>query len=280
MAGHKHNGKQAKAFELYKQGFSRREIANKLGIAIVTAGNHIQRAKKKDKEKSAKELSGPVLVIGDCHAPTMHADYLPFLKQMYEKHKCGRVVHIGDLVDWNSISFHDSEAFMPNPVDEFKQAKEQVKTLHSAFPVADLLIGNHDSLPSRQASKLGLPEEVLRDFGSLWGLDGWTVHSRYADLEIDGVIYRHGDKGKGGLMAAYKNCIAEFKSVVQGHLHAQAGVVYHANGGNCVFGMQVGCGVDHSHPAMNYGRVYAAKPILGCGIVYSSRLAFFEPMFL
>ena len=51
MAGHKHNGKQAKAFELYKQGFSRREIANKLGIAIVTAGNHIQRAKKKDKNE-------------------------------------------------------------------------------------------------------------------------------------------------------------------------------------------------------------------------------------
>ena len=26
--------------------------------------------------------------------------------------------------------------------------------------------------------------------------------------------------------------------------------------------------------------VYAAKPILGCGVVYSSKLAFFEPMFL
>ena len=81
-------------------------------------------------------------------------------------------------------------------------------------------------------------------------------------------------------MAAYKNAIAEFKSTVQGHLHAQGGVVYHANGSDCVFGMQVGCGVDHSHPAMNYGRVYAAKPILGCGVVYSSKLAHFEPMFL
>ena len=222
----------------------------------------------------------PVLVIGDTHAPTMHRNYIKFLKKIHQKHDCGRVVHIGDLVDWNSISFHDSEAFLPNPVDEFAQAKKQVKALHKAFPRADLLIGNHDSLPSRQASKLGLPEGVLRDFDRLWELDGWTIHPRYADLEINDVIYRHGDKGVGGLMAAYKNCKAEFKSVVQGHLHAQAGVVYHANGSDCVFGMQVGCGVDHRHPAMNYGRVYAAKPVLGCGVVYSSKLAHFEPMFL
>jgi hypothetical protein len=44
--------------------------------------------------------------------------------------------------------------------------------------------------------------------------------------------------------------------------------------------MQVGCGVEHDHPSMNYGRVYAAKPIVGCGVVYSSKVAFFEPMFL
>jgi hypothetical protein len=31
---------------------------------------------------------------------------------------------------------------------------------------------------------------------------------------------------------------------------------------------------------MNYGRIYAQKPIVGCGVVYSSKVAFFEPMFL
>ena len=220
----------------------------------------------------------PVLVIGDTHAPCLLDGYIPFLKKIQKKHNCGRVVHIGDLVDWNSISFHDKEVFMPNPVDEFKQAQKQVRALHKAFPKVDLLIGNHDSLPSRQASKLGLPEEVLCDFKQLWGLDGWTIHPRYTDLIIDEVVYRHGDKCKGGVMAAYKNAIAEFKSVVQGHLHAQAGVVYHANQESCVFGMQVGCGVDHSHPAMRYGRVYAAKPIVTCGVVYSERYAIVEPM--
>jgi hypothetical protein len=97
---------------------------------------------------------------------------------------------------------------------------------------------------------------------------------------IDNVIYRHGDKEKGGQMSALKNAQAQFKSLVMGHLHAQAGINYHANQDGVVFGMNVGCGVDHSHPAMNYGRIYAARPVLGCGVVYSPKLAFFEPMFI
>jgi len=221
-----------------------------------------------------------VLVIGDTHAPALHKGYIPFLKKIYKKHGCNRVVHIGDLVDWNAISFHEKDPSMPGAAEEYREAFKQVRQLHKAFPKVDYMMGNHCSLPSRKAKTIGLPEEVLCDFKTLWGLDGWTIHPRYHDLVIDGVIYRHGDKGKGGAHAAHKNAQAEFMSLVQGHLHAQAGVDYHANQEDCVFGMQVGCGVDHSHPAMNYGRVYSAKPIVGCGVVYSRKLAFFEPMFL
>ena len=221
-----------------------------------------------------------ILVIGDTHCPAMHPRYISFLKKIEKKYKCNRVVHIGDLVDWNAISFHEKDPNMPSPVQEFKQASKQVKKLYEAFPKVDYMVGNHCSLPARKAKFIGLPEEVMMPFKQLWGLDGWTIHPRYADLIIDNVLYRHGDKGKGGIMAAYKNAIAEFKSTVQGHLHAQAGVVYHANQEDCVFGMQTGCGVLHDHPAMSYGRVYSNKPILGCGVVYSDTLAFFEPMFL
>jgi predicted phosphodiesterase len=221
-----------------------------------------------------------ILAFSCPHAPCMHDRYVRFLKKIEKKHNCNRVVMLGDIVDWNSISFHEKDVSLPNPVEEFKNARKQVKAIHRAFPKADMLIGNHDSLPSRKATQLGLPEEVLTDFKTLWSLDGWTIHPRFHDLIIDDVVYRHGDKCKGGQMAAYKNAIAEFRSVVQGHLHAQAGVVYHANQEDCVFGMQVGCGVDHHNPAMSYGRVYAQKPIVGCGVVYSSKLAFFEPLFL
>lgn len=222
----------------------------------------------------------PTLVIGDCHAPCMHKGYIRFLKKIQKKHNCDRVIHIGDLVDHNAISYHERDPSLPGAAEEFKAAWKQVRQLHKAFPKVDMLIGNHDSLPLRKAQTIGLPEEVMKDFKTLWQLDGWTVYPRFHDLIIDGVIYRHGDKGKGGLHAAHKNAQAEFMSLVQGHLHAQAGVAYHANQEDCVFGMNVGCGVDHSHPNMNYGRVYSAKPIVGCGVVYSRKLAFWEPMFL
>ena len=212
--------------------------------------------------------------------PCMHRNYIKFLKKIYKKHKCNHVVHIGDLVDWAAISYHEKDASLPSPAEEFKQASKQVRQLHRAFPKVDFLIGNHDSLPQRKARTIGLTDDVLKPFGELWKLDGWTIHPRYHDLIIDGVVYRHGDKCKGGQMAAYKNAVAEFSSLVQGHLHAQAGVVYHANQEDCVFGLQVGCGVDHNHPAMSYGRVYAQKPIVGCGVVYGPELAFFEPMFM
>jgi len=210
----------------------------------------------------------------------MHHGYIDFLISIFHKHKCTRVVHIGDLVDWNAISFHEKDPSMPSAADEFVSAAKQVRALHKAFPEVDYLVGNHSALPERKAQSVGLPPEVILNFKTLWGLDGWTIHPRFTDLVIDNVIYRHGDKEKGGQMSALKNAQAQFKSLVMGHLHAQAGINYHANQDDIVFGMNVGCGVDHHHPAMNYGRVYAAKPILGCGVVYSPKLAFFEPMFI
>ena len=223
-------------------------------------------------------MSKPVLAFSCTHAPCMRKGFVPFLKKLYKEHKCGRVVFLGDAVDWNSISFHEKDVALPGPVQEFRKAKKQIKQIADAFPELDYMVGNHCSLPSRKARLIGLPEDVLIPFNQLWGVPGWRVHDRYDDLVIDGVVYRHGDKCKGGIMAAHKNAIAEFSSIAQGHLHSQAGVVYHANQGDCVFGLQVGCGVDHDHPAMNYGRVYAAKPIVGAGVIYDSTHAMFSPM--
>lgn len=220
----------------------------------------------------------PILVFSCTHAPAMHQKFIPFLKRIQKKHDCGRVIHLGDAVDWSAISFHEKDPSMPSAAEEYRQAAKQMAQLYRAFPKLDYMMGNHCSLPSRKAKMIGLPEEVLCDFKALWGVDGWTVHPRFSKLVINGVAYAHGDSGKGGQHAAYKNAQAEFMSYVQGHLHSQAGVSYHANKENLVFGLSVGCGVDNNNPAMNYGRAYASKPILGCGVVYSSKQAIFEPM--
>jgi predicted phosphodiesterase len=215
-----------------------------------------------------------VLVIGDTHAPAMHAGYIKFLKGIEKKYSCNRVVHIGDLVDWNAISFHEKDPAMPSAAEEYRLALRQVRKLHKAFPKVDYMIGNHSDLPARKAALVGLPTDVMVPFKQLWELKGWTIHPRYSDLKIDNVIYRHGDKGKGGTrLAALANAQAEHTPVVQGHLHSQFGIEFAANHERAIFGMQVGCGVTPDHPSMKYSRVYSQRPILGCGVVINGEPA-------
>jgi len=220
----------------------------------------------------------PILAFSCCHAPAMRPDFPRFLKSIYKKHNCGRVINLGDGVDWNSISFHEKDPSLPSAAEEFRQARKQMQQLYRAFPECDYLIGNHSDLPSRKAKSIGLPDEVIKSFADTWGVSNWRVHPRFTDLEIGGVIFRHGDKCKGGQMAALANAVSEFKSVVQGHHHSLGGVWYHSNQGKLVYGLQVGSGAVHDHPAMKYSRIYAKKPIIGCGVVYSDTLAYFEPM--
>ena len=218
-----------------------------------------------------------VLVIGDTHAPCMVPAYADWLVDLKEQWECNKVVHIGDLVDMTSLSFHLKKPHQKNPLEEKEKAQEQVDMLVERFPKCDWLLGNHDVLPYRWCDQVGIPESMMKKPGQIWNTKKWKVHPRYTDLIIDNVIYRHGDKGKGGRLAALSNAIVEFRSVVQGHLHQQAGVEYLANKCERVFGCQTGCGVDADHAAMEYGIKYSQKPILGAAIVLEGEVAIFEP---
>ena len=222
-----------------------------------------------------------VLVIGDTHCPCMRDDYVEFLKHIYEWWECDRVVHIGDLVDNCALSFHLKKPHQKDVIKEYDEAIDQIALLSEAFPKVDLLLGNHDALPYRWADEVGIPVEMLLDFAGMFRLPkGWKVHRRYSQLVIDDVIYQHGDRGKGGQFAAHKNALTEFRSVVQGHHHSQAGASFAANKHARIFGMQVGCGVDWEHHQMEYGVKYSQKPILGCGVVIDGNTPIFEPMLI
>jgi metallophosphoesterase superfamily enzyme len=109
-----------------------------------------------------------VLIIGDCHCPAMRRGYVRFLQGVADHYGPDRIVHIGDLVDWHSISYHESSPELHSPIEEMRKAKRQVRSLVEAFPEADWLIGNHDSLTERQATSARLPSDVLKPYGELW----------------------------------------------------------------------------------------------------------------
>lgn len=220
-----------------------------------------------------------VLVVGDTHCPGMRRGYVSFLQRIRDRYGCDRTVFIGDVVDWAAISFHEKLPGMPGAKEEVKQARRQVKQLSDAFPEGDWLIGNHDDLPGRQVTTAGMPSELLRDYADFWDV-GWNVLPRFSKHIIDGVIYAHGDAGKGGQNAALKQAKDNFQSTVIGHFHAQAGVQWFANPEFRIFGMNVGCGIDADKLAFSYGAKFPAKPILGCGVVLGGKQAVFEPWLL
>ena len=88
-----------------------------------------------------------VLAFSCTHAPAMHPRYIRFLKKIEKKHNCNRVVFLGDMVDWNAISFHEKDPSMPSAGEEYRNALKQVRQLHKAFPKVDYMLGNHCSLP-------------------------------------------------------------------------------------------------------------------------------------
>ncbi len=220
-----------------------------------------------------------VLIIGDTHCPGMRRGYVDFLKRIADRHAVNRIVHIGDLVDWAAISYHEKSPQLLNASAEAKAARRQVQQLAKAFPDVDWLIGNHDALPHRQAESAGLPPELLRSASDFWEID-WVVHPQFTKLEIDGTLLSHGDQDGGGKFAALNQAAANFQSVAIGHFHAQAGVSFMANRNFRVFGMAVSCGIDAPLLQFRYGWKFKQKPILGCGVLIDGKRPIYEPWLL
>lgn len=222
-----------------------------------------------------------VLAIPDLHCPGMLADFPDFLWQVKKKWKCDRFVCLGDVFNFGAVSYHLRMSHELNFDAEIEQARNQVKQIARRFPKLDVLVGNHDDLVGRRADDGGIPRAMLRGFNDFWGLPKtWKWHKRYTQLKVDGVIYQHGDRGRGGEQAAFKNAKDEHRSVVQGHHHSQCGIWYASNLDRLIFGMQAGCGMDRSNPIFQYAKIYTKKPIIACGVIIDGKYPYIERMVL
>ena len=66
-------------------------------------------------------------------------------------------------------------------------------------------------------------------------------------------------------------------NTVQGHLHTQCYTQHFVGQNFKVFGMQVGCGIDHDSYAMAYAK-RGKKPAIACGVVLGGKTAINELM--
>ena len=204
-----------------------------------------------------------VLVIGDVHEPVSHPGYLQFCKDLYDEWGCDAVVFIGDVADFQAISFHANNPQCPGATDEYILTKQKIQKWYKAFPKATVTIGNHDERVIRLAESVNVPSKFLRDYSEIWKTPGWKWQH---DCIIDDVYYFHGT-GNGGIHPAYNAAGKMLMSVVMGHLHARSGVQWRANPLRRIFAMDTGCGIDIDAWQFAYGKHIKIRPILSAGLV-------------
>ena len=207
---------------------------------------------------SLKDESNRVLVIGDLHEPFCLDGYLDFCIEQKEKFNCNRIVFIGDVIDNHFSSYHETDANGLGGSDELEFAIKKIARWRDDFPVATVIIGNHDRIIMRKAQTSAVPTKWIREYKDVLEVDQWDFVDR---LVIDDVQYIHGEAG-----TARTKCKADMMSTVQGHLHTQAYTEWVVGQKFKVFGTQVGCGIDHNSYAMAYAK-RGKKPAIGCVVI-------------
>ena len=145
--------------------------------------------------------------------------------------------------------------------DELDLSIKRIARWHKAFPKATVIIGNHDRMVMRKAQTSSIPSKWIKSYKEVLEVPGWNFVERFVK---DNVQYIHGEGG-----TARTKCRADMMNTVQGHLHTQAYCEHYVGQKFRVFGMQVGCGIDHESYAMAYAK-YGKKPAIGCAVVLNN----------
>tara|TARA_S200002703_G_scaffold38089_3_gene33406 strand:- start:11440 stop:12162 length:723 start_codon:yes stop_codon:yes gene_type:complete len=207
-----------------------------------------------------QEISN-VLVIGDLHEPFCLDSYLDWCLEQYHAYNCTEVVFIGDIIDNHYSSYHETSADGMGGLDELELAIKRISRWYKAFPVATVIIGNHDRIIMRKAQTSAIPSKWIKSYKEVLEVPNWNFVERY---EKDEVQYIHGEGG-----TARSKCRADMMNTVQGHLHTQCYTEHYVGKNFRVFGTQVGCGINHKSYAMAYAK-YGKRPAVGCAVILNS----------
>ena len=199
-----------------------------------------------------------VLVIGDLHEPFCLDRYIDHCLETYYNYNCNRIIFIGDVIDNHYSSYHETDANGMGGADELELAISRIAKWYDVFHKADVLIGNHDRLIMRKAQTSAIPSKWIKEYKDVLEVPGWNFVDR---VVYDNVQYLHGEGG-----TAHAKCRADMMNTVQGHLHTQCYTQHFVGQNFKIWGMQVGCGIDHDSYAMAYAK-RGKKPAIACGVV-------------
>lgn len=230
-------------------------------ISIVKSKNKVPQVQRAEVFNIINSKNtGDVLIVGDLHAPFILDNYLEWCYELSKEYKTKKTIFIGDIVDGHSWSYHESDVDGYSVGDELQAAKRQLKLAYKLFPDADITLGNHDLLIARKARTAGLSRHFIKDLGEV--IEAPTTWRFGMEFKYDNVNYLHGSIGN-----AFSRAKDSRTSTVQGHLHSQAFVQYSVSEKDAIFGLQIGCGLDHNKYAFEYAKPMTKKPVISAGLV-------------
>jgi len=215
-----------------------------------------------------------VLVIGDTHIPFEREGYLEHCRAVQEKYNCGTVVHIGDVIDNNYSSYHETNPDGKSAGDELSLAIRRLQRWYYTFPNVKVCLGNHDQIIQRKAYTAGLSKRWIKGLAEVLEVPTWDFNLEH---HIRDVIYTHGT-GTSGDKAVVTRSLNRRKSMVSGHLHTTASITWNVSEVDRIFAMNVGCGIDDAQYSFDYAKTFAKKSIIACGVVLNGELPIIVPM--
>ena len=215
-------------------------------------------------------MNNRILVFGDLHLPYQAEEAFDFLSEVKQKYKPDRVVCLGDLLDFYSLSRFQKD---PNHRDsihsELTRVKAGVKTLGKIFPRVDLTMGNHDDRFAIRVASAGIPSVMMKSFGNL--IDApphWKIHKSDKNLMLtvdatrSGITFAH-NRGANTLQVAQRLG----QSFVAGHQHSKGQVVGFNNGRKTIFGVNCPCLISNEGSPYAYTQISNINPVRGCCLI-------------
>ncbi len=214
-------------------------------------------------------------IVGDIHEPFVHPLYMEFCSDIFSEYNVDRVHFAGDVVDHHYLGSWDTDPSGHGGMREADLASEGIEKWYKRFPKASVSVGNHDIRHLMQAKRGGItPERYIRPYNEIWSTYGWDWQMEH---RFDSVVYEHGT-GSSGEHGAHKRANKRRCSLVMGHIHSGGGVQYCTGPTDRIFALNVGCGIDISAYAFEYGKQHPTRETLGCGVVIDGVHAIFEIM--
>lgn len=202
------------------------------------------------------------LIISDTHFPYHHPDMFKFLKKLHKKYNFKTIKHTGDMIDNHTGSFHEIEYGTLSPKEEHLEAKKNVQKLYKMFPNMTVIIGNHGSMSYRKAKTAGIPEDHIKSYNDMYGVDWDWVDKDYFKVDKYNSCLLVHSMGANTLSNARNHSHCS----IQGHHHSRYGIEYFSDTNQLRWSMTVGCLIDMHHPAFNYAsKATLNRPVIGCG---------------